>query len=206
MKNQSSLTDTKIGSGAMPEIVDLNETTRDAAVESASGTAPSILDGGDTTTVAEPAGSAAEVSGQPAGLSEAERRALETILSPTEIEELDAKRRLHSERQSRTKTSNSDLIAAHADEMMVDATNKSLHSGRRVGTWLINHKLHEKVRGYNAFGDALGGHGLKLPHVTVNGRRYYDLGCVLFTEEQKNIRQAELKTMGIDVLRCIIAD
>lgn len=159
----------------------------------------------ETTDEPSPAASGvnADVSGS---LTAAERAELESILSPAQIEAIEAGRRSRVERRGKAKRNLPQLIAEHAEEMIMEAKNKRLHSAKRVGEWLISHGLHETVRGFNAFGDALGGHGLKLPYVNVKGRRYYDLACIGWTQEQKDMRQATLNEMGADVRLSIIAD
>ncbi len=204
---ETSITDASNGSGNSPEI---EEQTKQAEASNASWpsnkyTGPDI---GRDPREGFGHGTAEETDneGQPGLFSPEERAELEAIMSPAAINELEAGRRARQERRSKTKKNIPRSIIENAADMIAEAGNKPLHSAKGVGVWLIARGLHEPVRGSNAFGDALGGHGLRLPYVVVGGRRYYDLRCVGMTDEEKQQRQALLRTYEIDVLRSMIAD
>lgn len=198
-----SAEDHAVGSDEMPEVVESNQTTQSAAVEKYTGADVRRDPHEGYNGIPAAIGMDVEVSGS---LTPVERAELESIMSPAQVEEVESNRRSRNERSAKTKKDNPQLIAAHAEEMMVEAANIRFHSGKGVGTWLIEHALHKPVRGFNAFGDALGGHGLKLPYMAVKGRRYYDLACIGWSQEQKDLRQAAIDEMGNDVRRSVIAD
>jgi hypothetical protein len=197
----------------MPEVVEPNQTKQSAVVEKYTGADVrrnpheeySGIPVVQTTEESTPAASRMSVDDR-GSLTPAERAELESIMLPAQIEAIEVSRRSRVQRRAKAKKDIPELIAANAEEMMVEAVNKRFYSAKGVATWLVNHGLHEPVRVYSAFGAALGRHGLNLPSMTVKGRRYSDLACIGWIQEQKRLRQSTIDQMGNDVRHAVIAD
>ena len=145
--------------------------------------------------------------GKPAGLTDDEREMLRAAnVTDAEIEELEARRRSHTQKKQTARVNLPGLLANNAKAMLEEAGGKPLFSGRMIGAWLIARGLCPPVRGYNAFGDAAGGHGLHLPSVSYQSRRHYDLSCAGATPEVREARAAQLRMMGVDVIQTLIAN
>lgn len=141
-------------------------------------------------------------------LSELERSILAEAGIPTsEVEELS---QFVASRGSKAKAAEKvnlpALVGEHAAAMVVSYRNKPLLSAEAVGTYVISAGLHAPVRGFNAFGDACGGHGHHLPSVVYHGKRRYDLSMVGKTSAEKVSRQEQLRSLRVEVIARLIAE
>ena len=144
------------------------------------------------------------------GLSDVERATMGPAnVSESEINEIDAARRLNPQRKNRpgsgSRVEMKKLIFDHAEEIMTQGNGKPLHLGSNIGKWMADHGFYPSMKRNNAWGDVLGGHGLSLPSVMFNGRKFYDLSQLGKSKEEMEVRKGELSQLGHDVISTLVA-
>lgn len=143
------------------------------------------------------------------GLSSEHRAELEKAgVSEAEINAINAKllAKGTSAAKAKAKVNIPALIAENRDALKQRSGGKPLFTARATGITLVALGQHVPMRGYNGFGDALGGHGHNLPSVVFQGRRVYDIDYIGATEEEKAKRQEELNAMPFVVIAALVAE
>jgi hypothetical protein len=158
------------------------------------------------TTITAPAD---ETNKTNLGLTPEHRAELEKAgLSETEIESINVKIRAKAtgKTKSKTKINIPAALEENRDALKEMSGGKPLFSGRAAGTAMIRLGKGNPVRGFNAYGDALGGHGHNLPSVSYQGRRVYDIDYIGASDEEKAARQEVLNGMPFIVIAALVAD